>query len=557
MKLPSMCFGLLCLLLASTEAAAQEFPSDLLSSVPTAAAKLQSEDVNLRASILWDLVEPVPQSCTLEQRFTKELSKGTYFFVVATILEKDLDELAEKTSGESWGKLSFIVQTFGFREFNKAIAKHAGSKNWRTQAAAVGLLKRLDAREMDMEVANALSSSEKYVRDEALRTLIQFESKRAVPALTTLLYDPNENQRYYALISLAKVGGRSASAEIARLLEDEKPNIRHWAVDTLVKVNAKERAAGIWKLVDSGQAKHTEAYAVAALVYLGDARAIPVAAERIESFSEIGSAVLNQLVELKVTAIVPSLVRILDNPTPGRAVFGRSDIVQALGKLGSKEASGSLRRYISLYPMTRVSAIQVLGDFQDRDSVDDLLAVFYKYLPFPPSSISNETYDSAAAAVALAKIGDDRVWNALVDAAENPRYPYRSQIFQELNRHIDPRLWKKIHEFQVKGADFGSIKQNAELFSTESKISISLEYDPAVHFFRSETPGEYPSLRISPGHTLQAGLRGIVEMIDSGTLPNRFTYIFDKGTIRILPVEAAVKWWRVNLLTSKKVNVGT
>ncbi len=77
---------------------------------------------------------------------------------------------------------------------------------------------------------------------------------------------------------------------------------------------------------------------------------------------------------------------------------------------------------------------------------------------------------------------------------------------------------------------------------------VILEYDPAKHFFRNLTPGKYPTLRGGEEINLQTGLRNIISAIDSGTLPNRFTYIFDNGKVRILAVENAVEWWRKSIL---------
>ncbi len=383
--------------------------------------------------------------------------------------------------------------------------------------------------------------------------LVRFRSKKAVPTLISLLYDKDHLARYSGIRQLVLVDGREAVPHIAKLLRDEDLNNRYWALDALVKFGAKERVADIWFLT-SGHSPETEAYAVAALVYFADTKGIQVALDRIATLDASWGNILEKITELKAKAITPGLIALLENPPPSTPVYGRSDIVYALGKLEAKEASPVLRNYIYRFPMGRVQAIQVLGGFEDKDAVDDLLNIFTTYLPNPPSSITNETYDGAEAAVALAKIGDPRTWKLLIDAAENPQYPYRSQIIQELNKHINAALWKRVESANVFGQDFASIKINAAAFSDETKITISLEYDPNIHFFRFATPGEYPQLRIVPKEPLRTGLKDIVSGIDSGTLPNRFTYLMDGEKVRILPVEDAVKWWRMNILNGKTKN---
>ena len=168
----------------------------------------------------------------------------------------------------------------------------------------------------------------------------------------------------------------------------------------------------------------------------------------------------------------------------------------------------------------------------------------------PVGSVTNDNYLSAEAAVALAKIGDSRTWKALLDASENPHFPYRSFVIEELNRHINPNLWNRTVDSKVTGKDFANIKDNVELFSKELNVPIDLEYDPYKHFFRFHKPGVIPQLRIFPGQNLRGALKDVVSAIDSGTLPNRFTYIMDRDRIKILPIEDAIKWWRANILKS-------
>lgn len=532
---------------------AQDFPSDLLTNVPQAAQKLLSDDVADRVSVLNDLVIEVPGSCTGLHSFPFELKRSDYVFIVGKILEKDLETLGEKSAAETWHKLASLIRHFELKEFIPSVSKYLRSESWQTQAAALALLDAFRAKDFDDEVATLLSGSNEYVRREALEVLVRFGSKKAVPELVTQLSSPDVNQRYAALSRLVTVDGRDAAPQVAKLIRDDDPNNRHWALDVLVKFNAKANAQEVWFLT-SGHAPQTETYALAALVFFGDTKAIPIVTERIATSGERANGLLSKLVEINAKAIIPSLIGLLENPRPTTSLDSQRSLILALGQFGAKESSPTLRRYLSANPFVSRAAIQVLGEFEEKAAVDDLLNIFFKYLPKPPDAISNDTYLSAEAAVALAKIGDRKAWNVLIDAAENPKYPYRSQVIQELNKHINPSLWKRVESVKVAGQDFGSIKVNAEAFSIETKIPISLEYDPERHFFRFRTPGEYPSLRVVPAETLQTALKNIVSVIDSGTLPNRFTYILDGESIRILTVESAVQWWRTRILKTQSTN---
>ena len=565
LKTPLSVVFLFVSLLCAPETPAQDFPPQLLSQLPHAAERLLADDIAQRVSILDDLVVEVAGSCTGEHRLPFDLKRSDYSFIAGKIFEKNLSELDEKRSSQALHKLSHLVGKFELKEFARPISKYLTDPNWRTKAAALGMLDTLQAKDLDAEVAELLSTDNEYVRGQALDVLVRFGSIKALPALIPLLYAKDVNQRVYGLRRIVLVNGRPAAPHVAKLIRDEDANVRHLALDTLVKLNAKEQAEHIWFLT-TGQTSQTEAYSIVALVYFGDAKAINLATEKIANGvdpdnnitakTNLSGEIISKITELNAKAIVPHLIALLENPPPTAVhpLFGRSDIVYALGKLDAKESSSVLRAYLHQFPMGRTPAIQVLGDFRDPDAVDQLFEIFLTYLPKPVGEVTNDNYLSANAAVALAKIGDRRTWKALLDAAESPRFPYRSFVIEELNRHINRKLWDRVAAAKVTGKDFGNIKVNAELFSGEVKIPIALEYDPRQHYFRFAEPGAYPQLRTIAEQPLQTGLKDIVAAIDSGTLPNRFTYIMDNDGIRILPVEDAVKWWRTNILVSPPKN---
>ncbi len=137
----------------------------------------------------------------------------------------------------------------------------------------------------------------------------------------------------------------------------------------------------------------------------------------------------------------------------------RSSIITALQNFQAKAAIPVLRNYLrEQNRFLQRAATQALGELDAKESTDDLLNLFYRDLPNPPDRITNETFDSAEAALALAKIGDKKTWKSLIDAAENSKYPYRSQIIVELNKHLNPNLWRAAQEKKFSPAKiFGKL----------------------------------------------------------------------------------------------------
>ena len=181
-------------------------------------------------------------------------------------------------------------------------------------------------------------------------------------------------------------------------------------------------------------------------------------------------------------------------------------------------------------------------------------------MPNPPDRITNETFDSAEAALALAKIGDKKTWKSLIDAAENSKYPYRSQIIVELNKHLNPNLWRAAQEKKFSPRQnirqIVSIKELAEIYTRDTGIPVNLHFEPGKDVSKrrplaspyEDTRG-YPWAYSPNNISLLDELREFPVIISDGTLPQNFTFIFDGEQIHILTVEKAIQWWRKNILT--------
>ena len=561
-----ICVALFILPFCLNQTANSQTSAELKAILPEADEGLNSADIQQRIAVLDKLVVYKRDYDVKNTILPFKLPKEDYAYVVRKIFEKDLTQVDEKIASTALSKIEFLMRNFTFKEFAINLVHYIpkfipnGQTNFSRvgiQYGILGTLKVLQASEFAPQIALLLQpTTARTLYRETLSTLVELRAKEAVPALRSLLYDKNYQDRYYAMESLVKLNDKAAAPHIAKLLQDENVNNRYWALDALVKLDShRNYATGIREFLDGSTSVESKTLAIAALIDSNDAGAIPPAIELITGKDgHVRGQMAQRLIDLDAKPVIPSLIGVLNNTDTLGGDIGtdssiRLSVIAALRGLEARESIPIFRKYIrDRNRILQTVAAQSLGEFDVKEAVDELLEMFYRDLPNPPDRITNSTYDSAAASLALAKIGDKKTWKALIDASENPQYPYRSQIIQELNKHIDPVLWKRGIESRIKGLDNKSIKVNTEAFSSESGIPLTLEYDPAKHFFRNETPGAYPNFRAQSEINLQTGLKNIILTIDSGTLPNRFTYIFDGGKVRIVTVETAVEWWRKKIL---------
>ena len=195
------------------------------------------------------------------------------------------------------------------------------------------------------------------------------------------------------------------------------------------------------------------------------------------------------------------------------------------------------------------AAANALGEIGDDRSSKALSKVIADMKYKPGDDATNEIYDRGEAAVALAKIGNRRYWKQLIRTVENPKFPYRHAVIRELNRHVDAELWTKVNTALIQGKDYGSIKLNTEKFTEETGVSISLEFDPSKHPTKTKSLDDsgYPYMRVPSGYSLAFGLRNVIQAIDYVATTQTFTYIFDDGVIRVLPISEAILWWETKL----------
>jgi len=547
-----------------TPVIAQDFPDRLLQALPNAAEKLTSQDVAVRASILNELVVPVPMSCTGELNLPFDLKKDDYAFVVGQILGNDMRQLEDKTAGMAWHFLTHLIKKFEMREFAGPLAeyldeKYPGASGTSIQYGIISTLKALQAKEFDSKIAPYTTSSPalSYI---ALETLISFKSKKAIPAL--LAKFPDKNKTWWAMEKLVEIGAVETAPQIAELLKDEDENIPYGAIDALVRLNAKAQAKDLWQFLKYSDNDRFKGYAVAALIQFGEKEAITIAIDQLKRNAEGAQDyhIWEFIDKLKPTPLIPALVSLYNTKT---AFFAnaeherklRWDVFQTLVRYKTPLAIPIYRQNLidrfdrSNPRLPDPYVARILLELNATEAFDDLIQLFNDSIK--PEAGSDANYRAGELAIILAKTGDRRTWKMLVDFAEKSDYYARELIFIELNKFLDKKLWDEMHARIPKQSGAASIKIIANQITSETGLAISLEYAGKKDICGAEDTREFGD--VPCGYiTGSDSVFNVVHLITS-RLNERprgeYTFIFDNGTIRVLTTQKAVEWWRKNILT--------
>ena len=533
----------------------QELSPAILRVIPNVADRLHSKDESERISVLDELVTLKHTVHLPELVFPYDLPASDYTVVVESILAGNLEQVEERRASTTWWKLRDVVMKFKLKVPAKLLTRYLPDGSRGVQYVVLQMLTTMQAVESAPQIVPLLQSPQESIRRTALEALVSLRAKEAVPTLLTMLRDKDELTRYHAMMDLVKVNGREAATDVAKLLEDPSQNNRYWALDALVTFNAREHAPAIWKLTETNELPQTQAYALAALLYFGESRAIPLIVKKATDADMTRRGdMLDFLIKLKTTAIAPAFIVVLESHTmlgsnpedTGTDSNIRRDIMTCLGKLGAREAIPLLREYARLRDSNtflQSASVTTLGVLRARESVDDLLVLL-------DTSVTGDEYGIAETGLALAQIGERRTWRKLIDLAARPACPNRSEIISELNQHLDRQLWESVQTQKVNGLYVKSVKTTADSFSRQSGIPIVLDYQPGRDSsLRKSLDGDgYPWANTSGGEIrLSYGLSEIVDGLSDSRIPRTFTFIFDDKQIRILSMQRAIEWWRSKL----------
>jgi HEAT repeat protein len=533
----------------------QELSPAILRVIPNVADRLHSKDESERISVLDELVTLKHTVHLPELVFPYDLPASDYTVVVESILAGNLEQVEERRASTTWWKLRDVVMKFKVKVPAKLLTRYLPDDTRGVQLVVLQILTMMQAVESAPQIVPLLQSPQESIRRRALEALVSLHAREAVPTLLTMLRDKDELTRYHAMMDLVKVNGREAATDVAKLLEDPSQNNRYWALDALVTFNAREHAPAIWKLTETNELPQTQAYALAALLYFGESRAIPLIVKKATDADMTRRGdMLDFLIKLKTTAIAPAFIVVLESHTvlgsnpedTGTDSNIRRDIMTCLGKLGAREAIPVLREYARLRDSNtflQSASVATLGVLRARESVDDLLVLL-------DTSVTGDEYGIAETGLALAQIGERRTWRKLIDLAARPACPNRSEIISELNQHLDRQLWESVQTQKVNGLYVKSVKTTADSFSRQSGIPIVLDYQPGRDSsLRKSLDGDgYPWANTSGGEIrLSYGLSEIVDGLSDSRIPRTFTFIFDDKQIRILSMQRAIEWWRSKL----------
>jgi len=109
------------------------------------------------------------------------------------------------------------------------------------------------------------NDSDANLRNGAMEALVAF-GEMAVPHLTKLLTDDNEEVRNFSAVMLGDIGNPKAVAALVAALEDAEANVRHGAAEALAKIGDYRAVPPLQKMLKGDFWDHF--YADAALQML-------------------------------------------------------------------------------------------------------------------------------------------------------------------------------------------------------------------------------------------------------------------------------------------------
>jgi len=248
---------------------------------------------------------------------------------------------------------------------------------------------------------------------EAERLLVRFKSPLVKPYLIEQLHAGPKGRRFLIVQHLAAIGATDAADHIEPLVQDPDENLRVWAVRALVDLGAKGSCDTIFNTMveECPPLGEAQREGIAALLKLEDERAIPFAMMHLTSPNlSTRDSLADRIVAFQAVAIVPALVKILDDPTPVGGDAGtnsniRRDVIRLLVGLGAEEAVPTFHRILNeRNEFLACAAGEALARLQAREAIPDLLR-----------RLGSEDYSTwTSAASALAQFGDPEVAEAVM-----------------------------------------------------------------------------------------------------------------------------------------------
>jgi cyclophilin family peptidyl-prolyl cis-trans isomerase/HEAT repeat protein len=216
-----------------------------------------------------------------------------------------------------------------------------------------------DERRWDDELRGLLAHRHAAVRKRAALAAGRIGDGHSVPALTSLLKDPNADVRAMAAFALGEVESIDGAAALVEIVKnnDERGELRARALEALGKI------AGA--LPAEQKARQSEIGALIRDSLKAEAASLP-ASDRLTVLLGITAALRSQAVDAG-----PTIAKFLSS-TDGRI---RSDAANALARMRLKDGNEELRQLLvsDPDPNVRANAARVLGATLDKASFEALL----------------------------------------------------------------------------------------------------------------------------------------------------------------------------------------
>ncbi len=468
----------------SRSASGTEPSAELRQIIPDVDERLASPDWSERQGVFDLLV--VRSQGTGKPEFERlyDLPASDYGLVLTRVFEGLSGEVGEgawPSASQSMPAWVDTIQTLHLESAIEKLALLTKSDDSNAQMLALLMLRTLDARQYDQEVARLLSSD---LRTFALETLIAFESKAAVPALIEELGAQQSMKRFQAIQSLESIGDASAVDALIEMANDPTENNRLAAlkaVELLVREPDRNRQLipMARRIAENSEDPHVSSLALAILIDQGVEEFVPEVIHRLTSPDAVFKSSMQDALGLKsywwksersVDVLAPSaaeIVESLDTQSGVEETNRRIGMVVILGCATTPDSIRSLRiAAMGDNVYVQRTAVSALGERGAREAVPDLIALL-------------ETAPNCDADRALALIRDRRAIEPLMKFFEER--PQRIKRFVSgFNERYDRQFDRVMEKTKLVGTIKGRPDQILDKVSEASGIPIVWHGRPTV-----------------------------------------------------------------------------
>jgi len=511
------------------------FSLKAIESVPDIVQRANSPKLNDRIGVLEQLIVRNRLSDTQLYQYAYNLNPEDYRVASMSVLEGGLFALKDTEKvRDVFGKITQAAIQFKLASLLPEAVVFLAYDDPVVQIQTLMILEELEAKEYDKEIAKAASSSNVDVSQPALRILVEFNSKEAVPFLIPYLQDDNSSKQIYAVRTLTEIGDRSAIPHLIPLL---KTRLNPWILNMLIKLNAQETVPYIKELYKPGEFNSN--YVLTTLSYFGDEQAISdIIAEMFDDNPPPRASLLQRLVEIKAVAVIPALISVLENE---KVIGGQSNkisgiansIMISLARLDAHEAIPVMRRYlkpqsgsVNLDDYIKGGAIEALSMLKDKEIIPQLLEM-----------LDSRDFSSwANATMALSRLGEPSTIESLIAALrKRKRNIYHIQVLNQLALTLSPNTYEALL-IELPSLESLPLEEHLNQLNTKSKVKFSLSENIPL-------PDEIKR-RIVSGLSDPLGLHALNRTL--GVLNysgHKYTIFIDNGVVRFVTIEEAYDLW--------------